>query len=745
MDRDKTDLGAGNRLLQRVRIVTIVAGLVAILVMALALGDAWRGQHESARQIAEQQVAIAEMQRQLADLKKEIHEQKLGSFVPLPSSAGPAYVFNGQMTTGSGISGAHTTGAEPIFEPVCVGAGTQKVWTSGPLANGEGYDLDINAQLVTDAGGVMSHCRREWHGTNVNGVFEWADGGLTDISTLNDFGGLLATGSCALGWDAGGAGQLPTLALNVSTDAGACVTVGLSNQRTLPPAWPARSIDQVVPASLGTTLASPVVVQVLGTHDIFASTVSAISLGATGLTNLGACNSGASTDCVQGTLAAATYTGGSVTVSVTTAAGAFTIPNGFTFSSGTINTISPTSGPNVLASPYSVALGTSTGAATGSCTASIGSTALTGCSPSGGNTINCSIPSGTYTVGSYTVSATCTGSGVLTPLVNGFTFSTTPTLTATSFPVGVARGGATLAFKGSNFAAGMTCNFGSTTGVPTTITDSAHAACVIPSGTATGSAINFSVTLAGQTSNTKNFYYYPNSVVELHIPAIAIDTGFPASPGQTVSTWVDQAQVGPYNLTQATGANQLTLTTSWLNSWPGYTNVSGTHYMTSAIPSTAQPLSINGVADATTATDSFTGFLWSGTTSGGRNDLLNDNGSSCGAGRRISFFAGAANTACVASAFNLSSAHAVGGTYNGSAANASLFYGDRTQIANSNGTSVGSDPLVGLTIFTRYDQATPWPGDLGEVEVLAGVSAAQQESDLTTIIQPIQKLNWGTP
>ncbi|HEY2509823.1 MAG TPA: IPT/TIG domain-containing protein [Polyangiaceae bacterium] len=683
---------------------------------------------------------------------------KLGPLVGYapPPPAGPGYVSpTGNTTTGSSPMNSWVVGAEPFtaWVPVAAGTGQIAYTVSNPLVVGEDYDFDIACTFESDAGGqnlaTDAKCTRRLHGFVTSaGAISTAAGSTSDTQILWDPGASMGDAGCQIYVDAGGSDQLPSVGMTWNTPIAGWSRCEVSREHAVGPTWPALSIDRVTPASFGTTLASQVFLYVQGTHDMQPASATALQLVQGGttvnLSSVGACN-GSSTNCAVGTLAAGTYTGGSYNVVLTTAAGAFTLTSAFTFSSGTINSISPTSGPNVLASPYAVTIATSAGAATGSCSAAIGSTALTGCTPSGGNSIACSVPSGSYTVGSYTVSATCSGSGVLTPLVNGFTFSTTPTLTSTSFPVATARGGATFVFKGVNFAAGMTCNFGATTGVSTTITDSAHASCVVPAGTATGSAINFSVTLAGQTSNTKNFYYYPNSVVELHIPAIAIDTGFPASPGQTASTWVDQAQVGPYNLTQATGGNQLTLTTTWLNSWPAYTNVSGTHYMTSAIPSTAQPTGVNAVADATTATDSFTGFLWSGTTSGGRNDLLNDNASSCGAGKRISFFAGAANTACTTVTFNLNSAHAVGGVYNGSAASASLFYGDRSQIANSNGSSVGADPLVGLTIFMRYDLTSSWPGDLGEIEVLAGVSAATMESDLTTIIQPIEKLNWGTP
>ena len=194
-------------------------------------------------------------------------------------------------------------------------------------------------------------------------------------------------------------------------------------------------------------------------------------------------------------------TTGAVTVTVTNPGGlSGSLTNGFTYGSPTVSSVSPNTGSTVGGTPVTIA-GTNF---TSGATVTFGTAAATNVVVASGTRITATTPAGS--AGAVTVTVTNSG-GQSGSLTNGFTYSTSPSVTGISPNNGPAAGGTAVTITGTSFATGATVTFGVTAATNVVVVSATQITATTPAGPA--GAVTVKVTNPGGLSGslTNGFTY----------------------------------------------------------------------------------------------------------------------------------------------------------------------------------------------------------------------------------------------
>ncbi len=213
---------------------------------------------------------------------------------------------------------------------------------------------------------------------------------------------------------------------------------------------------------------------------------------------------------------------GVVNVVVTNSTGSGTLTNGFTYdTTPTVTAVSPASGP--IAGGTSVTI-TGTGFLT-TTAVKFGSTAASSYTVNSDTSITATTPAQSAGVVNVVVTNS-TGSGTLT---NGFTYDTTPTVTAVSPASGPIVGGTSVTITGTGFLTTTAVKFGSTAATSYTVNSDTQITATAPAHAA--GVVNVVVTNSTGSGTLTNGFTYDATPTVTSISPIA---GLPA--GGTVVT-----------------------------------------------------------------------------------------------------------------------------------------------------------------------------------------------------------------
>ena len=212
---------------------------------------------------------------------------------------------------------------------------------------------------------------------------------------------------------------------------------------------------------------------------------------------------------------------GAVDVGITTVAGTVMAIGGFTyFAPPTLTSVTPNSG---LAAGGNTVVLAGTNFFVGA-TVTFGGSAATSVMVDSATQITCTTP--THAAGLVNVIVTTSGGPVT--LVGGYTYFTSPTITAVAPTGGSILGAQIVTLTGTNFIAGTTVTFGGIAATNVTIQSLTQLGCVIPAHAA--GAVDVVVNNAGGTAtSTSGFTYYDIPT----ITSVSPNGGSP-SGGQTV-------------------------------------------------------------------------------------------------------------------------------------------------------------------------------------------------------------------
>ena len=259
---------------------------------------------------------------------------------------------------------------------------------------------------------------------------------------------------------------------------------------------PAPTVTSVSPNS-GTTTGGTAVT-ITGTNFAAGATV---TFGTTAATNVAV---------VSGTTITATTPAGSagaVTVTVTVSGQSGSLTNGFTYIAfPTVTSVSPSSGP--VAGGTAVTI-TGTNFAAGAAV-TFGTTSATNVVVVNNTTITATTPAGS--AGTATVTVTNSG-GQNGSLASAFTYLNPPTVTSITPNNGSTGGGTAVTITGTNFAAGATVTFGTTSATNVVVVNSTTITATTPAGS--GSGVTVTVTVGGQSGSLTNGFSY------LVVPAVS--------------------------------------------------------------------------------------------------------------------------------------------------------------------------------------------------------------------------------
>jgi RHS repeat-associated protein len=198
-------------------------------------------------------------------------------------------------------------------------------------------------------------------------------------------------------------------------------------------------------------------------------------------------------------------TAGAKSIVVTQPGGTVTLTNGYTYTTMTLASVTPNTGP--LAAGTAVSL-VGTNFVTGA-TVTIGGTAATTCTRVSATSITCKAPVGT--AGAKDVVVTQTGGSVT--LVGGYTYQAAPTVTSITPNNGPQAAGTAVSLAGTNFATGASVTIGGTAATACTWVSATSITCTAPAGTA--GLKNVVVTQPGGTATLTNGYTYQGTTTDL--------------------------------------------------------------------------------------------------------------------------------------------------------------------------------------------------------------------------------------
>jgi len=410
-----------------------------------------------------------------------------------------------------------------------------------------------------------------------------------------------------------------------------------------------------------------------------------------------------------------------------------------------VTAVSPSSQPLTVPAPVTITI-TLSGGGTGATAATVDGVALTGVAASSDTQVTGTLPAGTYSAGTGNVTVSSPSSPA--PLVNGFTFATTGTITSVAGTVrsswnGIgAAGGDVVTVTGTGFINGGPLAFKANGIACTSVTfvSSTQCTCVVPAqaGVASPSSSYAFTGTNGDgnalTSSANITYQWDPSRLASILYWTRSDRGVTTASG-AVSSWapIIDNTTGPAGpLTQGTPANRPTFTASWTDGLPAISSLTGSalNLVSAAFTAVATPYTMSIVAQQNgtypgsqtivSGSASSNPSMWdfSGTPPPGAAYLQNAGGS-----------IQSSNTAALQSPYSMAGVFQTSGT---GTLNGSAFPG--TSTGNLSGTSLSQ-----ITVMTNAVAAHANDGYLGELVIQSAARSVGDAANMVTYNQAF----WG--
>jgi hypothetical protein len=279
-----------------------------------------------------------------------------------------------------------------------------------------------------------------------------------------------------------------------------------------------------------------------------------------------------------------------------------------------VTAVSPSSQPLTVPAPVLITI-TLSGGGTGATAASVDGVALTGVASVSDTQVMGTLPAGTYPAGTGNVTVSSPSSPL--PLINGFTFATTGTITSVAGTVrsswnGIgAAGGDVVTVTGTGFINGGPLAFKANGIACTSVTfvSATQCTCVVPAqaGVASPSSSYAFTGTNGDgnplTSSATITYQWDPSQLASILYWLRSDRGITTVSG-AVSSWapIIDNTTGPAGpATQATAGNRPTFTASWTDGLPAISSLASTtlYLQTGAFTPIASPYTTSIVGQNT--------------------------------------------------------------------------------------------------------------------------------------------------